>query len=123
MAGPFTSALIDTYSHERFIERTIAAVLQLDVAEAEREILVADDGSTDRTPEIVRKFEPRVRLLRKSNGGQASAFNWGYRGGRGRNCRALPQQCTMNRVYRKAREKRLSVLEPPHVDRYRTTRP
>jgi len=36
-----------------------------------------DDGSTDRTPEIVKKFEPRVRLLRKKNGGQASAFNAG----------------------------------------------
>ena len=36
-----------------------------------------DDGSTDRTLEIVKKFEPRVRLLRKENGGQASAFNAG----------------------------------------------
>ena len=36
-----------------------------------------DDGSTDRTPEIVSKFHPRVRLLRKANGGQASAFNAG----------------------------------------------
>jgi glycosyltransferase involved in cell wall biosynthesis len=36
-----------------------------------------DDGSTDHTPEIVKKFEPRVRLLRKENGGQASAFNTG----------------------------------------------
>ena len=38
---------------------------------------MVDDGSTDRTPEIVKKFEPRVRLLRKENGGQASAFNAG----------------------------------------------
>lgn len=43
-----------------------------------------DDGSTDVTPEIVREFEPRVRLLRKGNGGQASAFNAGIPEARGR---------------------------------------
>jgi hypothetical protein len=77
LAKPFSSVLIDTYNHERFIERAIVSVLEQDVSEAEREIIVVDDGSTDRTPEIVRKFEPRVRLLRKANGGQASAFNAG----------------------------------------------
>jgi glycosyltransferase involved in cell wall biosynthesis len=74
---PFISVLIDTYNHERFIEQALVSVLEQDVAEAEREVIVVDDGSTDRTPEIVRKFEPRVRLIRKVNGGQASAFNAG----------------------------------------------
>ena len=75
MARSFVSVLIDTYNHEKFIEQAIVSVLQQDFPEAEREVIVVDDGSTDRTPEIVRKFEPRVRLLRKPNGGQASAFN------------------------------------------------
>src|SRR6202047_5371649 len=77
MPKPFISVLIDTYNHERFIEQAIASVLEQDVAEGDREIIVVDDGSTDRTPEIVRKFEPQVRLIRKANGGQASAFNTG----------------------------------------------
>ncbi|MGC1415976.1 MAG: glycosyltransferase [Candidatus Acidiferrum sp.] len=77
MAKPFVSVLIDTYNHERFIEEAIVSVLEQDFPEGEREILVVDDGSTDRTPEIVQKFEPHVRLLRKANGGQASAFNVG----------------------------------------------
>ncbi|HEY6946114.1 MAG TPA: glycosyltransferase [Candidatus Acidoferrum sp.] len=77
MGKPFVSVLIDTYNHERFIEQAIVSVLEQDFPASEREILVIDDGSTDRTPEIVRKFEPHVRLLRKQNGGQASAFNAG----------------------------------------------
>jgi hypothetical protein len=74
---PFVSVLIDTYNHERFIEQAIVSVLEQDFPASDREIIVVDDGSTDRTPEMVRKFEPRVRVLRKINGGQASAFNAG----------------------------------------------
>ena len=70
------SVLIDTYNHERFIEDAIVSVLEQDFRSTDMEILVIDDGSTDRTPEIVRKFEPRVRYLRKGNGGQASSFNF-----------------------------------------------
>jgi len=77
LAKSFASVLIDTYNHERFIEQAIVSVLEQDFPAADREIIVVDDGSTDRTPEIVRKFEPRVQLLRKENGGQASAFNAG----------------------------------------------
>jgi len=73
----FASVLIDTYNHEGFIEQAIVSALEQGFPAAEREIIVVDDGSTDRTPEIVKKFEPQVRLLRKENGGQASAFNAG----------------------------------------------
>ena len=75
MSKPYVTALIDSYNHERFIEQAIRSVLQQDLAASDLEILVVDDGSTDTTPEIVQSFAPRVRLLRKINGGQASAFN------------------------------------------------
>jgi len=77
MSKPFVSALIDTYNQEEFIEEAIKSVLEQDFPASETEIVVVDDGSTDRTAEIVRKFAPRVRLLSKSNGGQGSAFNAG----------------------------------------------
>jgi cellulose synthase/poly-beta-1,6-N-acetylglucosamine synthase-like glycosyltransferase len=77
MSTPFVTVLIDTYNHERFIEEAIVSVLEQDFPASEMEIIVVDDGSTDRTPEIIRKFAPRVRHLRKANGGQASAFNAG----------------------------------------------
>jgi hypothetical protein len=77
MGRPAVTVLIDTYNHERFIEEAIVSVLEQDFPASEMEILVVDDGSTDRTPEIVQKFSARVRYLRKDNGGQASAFNFG----------------------------------------------
>ena len=77
------TVLIDTYNHERFIERAITSVLEQDMPLDDVEILVIDDGSTDRTPELVRCFEPRVRYLQKPNGGQASAFNFGFAQARG----------------------------------------
>jgi len=69
MTKPKITVLIDTYNHERFIEEAIGSVLEQDFPAAEMEILVVDDGSTDRTPEIAKKFEPRGRMIRKENGG------------------------------------------------------
>jgi len=77
MRSPIVSVLIDTYNHERFIEEAVCSVLAQDFPASDREIVVVDDGSTDKTSEILRKFEPHVRILRKENGGQASAFNYG----------------------------------------------
>src|SRR5882724_622242 len=77
MTTPFVSVLIDTYNHERFIEEAIQSVLSQDFPTSQREILVVDDGSTDRTPEILAKFASQIRVLHKPNGGQASAFNHG----------------------------------------------
>jgi len=72
---PLLSVLIDTFNHEKYIEQCVLSAIEQDFPAADYEIVVVDDGSTDRTPEIVRKFAPRVRLLQKKNGGQASAFN------------------------------------------------
>ena len=83
MAQPLVTVLIDTYNHERFIEEAVVSALEQDFPRADMEILVVDDGSTDRTPEILRKFEPYLRVLRKANGGQASAFNAGISEARG----------------------------------------
>jgi hypothetical protein len=77
MTRPSVTVLIDTYNHERFIEEAVVSVIEQDFPASEMEILVVDDGSTDRTAEILRKFAPRVRTIRKENGGQASAFNAG----------------------------------------------
>lgn len=50
MPAPLVTVLIDTYNHERFIEEAIVSVLEQDFSAGDVEILVVDDGSTDRTP-------------------------------------------------------------------------
>jgi glycosyltransferase involved in cell wall biosynthesis len=78
MTKPILSVLIDTYNHERYIEQAVVSAIEQDFPASDYEIVVVDDGSTDRTAEVVGKFGPRVRLLSKKNGGQASAFNAGF---------------------------------------------
>jgi len=72
---PLVSVLVDTYNHERYIEQALTSVMEQGLSPAEMEVVVVDDGSTDNTPAIVQKFTPRVKYIRKTNGGQASAFN------------------------------------------------
>jgi glycosyltransferase involved in cell wall biosynthesis len=83
MQTPLVTVLIDAYNYARYIEEAIESVLAQDFPETEREILVVDDGSTDDTPELVRKYGKAISYLRKENGGQASAFNFGLRRARG----------------------------------------
>lgn len=66
-------------------EDTIAAAIQscLNQRYADTEVIVVDDGSTDRTPEVLRQFGARIRVLRQANGGLASARNSGVRAASG----------------------------------------
>jgi glycosyltransferase involved in cell wall biosynthesis len=80
---PLITALVDTYNHEKYVEQALVSVLEQGLSPAELEIIVVDDGSTDNTPSILQKFAPRVKHLRKKNGGQASAFNAGFAESRG----------------------------------------
>jgi glycosyltransferase involved in cell wall biosynthesis len=84
MKAPFFTVLIDTYNYGEYIEDAVASALAQDFPAEEREILVVDDGSTDDTQERLRKFGETIRYLRKPNGGQASAFNFGFANARGK---------------------------------------
>jgi cellulose synthase/poly-beta-1,6-N-acetylglucosamine synthase-like glycosyltransferase/peptidoglycan/xylan/chitin deacetylase (PgdA/CDA1 family) len=80
---PFVSVVIPAYNEERVIGKTIESILASDYANLE--VLVVDDGSTDKTYEIARSFEStlKVKGLRKKNGGKASALNFGFLRARG----------------------------------------
>ncbi|MGY1703688.1 glycosyltransferase family 2 protein [Geodermatophilus sp. SYSU D00697] len=65
MSGPLVSILVPTYNGERFLEEALLSALAQ--THRELEVVVGDDASTDRTPEILAAFaaaDPRVRVLR-----------------------------------------------------------
>jgi glycosyltransferase involved in cell wall biosynthesis len=80
---PLVTALIDTYNYGRFVEEAIDSVLAQDYPSDRVEILVVDDGSTDNTAERVQRYGSRIQYLQKPNGGQASAFNFGFERSKG----------------------------------------
>lgn len=83
-SGPLVSVVVPAFNAEATLERTLRSVSAQDYPRLE--ILIVDDGSTDGTAAIAGRFcaaEPRARLLRKENGGVASARNLGIAEARG----------------------------------------
>lgn len=73
---PLFSVVIPLYNKEKNIGGTIDSVLNQTFSDFE--LIVVDDGSTDRSAEIVASYDdPRIRLIRKKNGGVSSARNRG----------------------------------------------
>ena len=81
---PFVSIIVPAYNEEFVIEATIRSLLNSDYDNLE--IIVVDDGSQDRTTEVVRERfgdEPLVRLFTEANAGKATALNFGLRHAKG----------------------------------------
>jgi Glycosyl transferase family 2 len=70
---PSFSVAIAAYQAEATVSEAIESALSQ--TRAPLEVIVCDDGSTDRTSAAVERFGARVKLIRKENGGEASAKN------------------------------------------------
>lgn len=85
MSTPFFSIIIPCYNHEKFVQRAIQSVIDQDFIDWE--IIFVDDGSIDKSLEIVKKLAQndfRLQLFLKENGGLSSARNLGLINCRGR---------------------------------------
>ena len=72
--SPLVSVLIPAYNVEAYLSSTLEAVLAQTYERLE--VVVVDDGSTDRTPEILAAHQAKgVRGLRQENAGAAAARN------------------------------------------------
>jgi glycosyltransferase involved in cell wall biosynthesis len=87
--GPALSVVIPAYNEEDNVEpcyRELVTVLE-GLGEP-FEVIIVDDGSRDRTPEVLRRLgreDPRLRVLRlRRNAGQSAALDAGFRAARGR---------------------------------------
>jgi glycosyltransferase involved in cell wall biosynthesis len=72
MTRPIVSAIMPVYNGEEFLEAALRSVFAQDYDPLE--VVVCDDGSTDRTAEILASF-PEAKVVRRERGGAAAARN------------------------------------------------
>lgn len=74
--GDLVSIIIPAYNVEEYISRCLDSLLKQTYSKIE--IIIVDDGSTDRTGEICQNYsqaDERIRYIRKENAGQGEARN------------------------------------------------
>ena len=78
MNTPKVSVIIPVYNVEPFLERCLGSVLSQTYANIE--IILINDGSTDKSPQICDEYakkDSRIVVIHKQNGGQSDARNFG----------------------------------------------
>jgi hypothetical protein len=73
---PLVSVLVANYNYERYVCRAIESLQSQ--TWTRWEAIVCDDGSNDRSAEVIAAYaarDRRIRLIRQPNGGMASALN------------------------------------------------
>ena len=74
--NPMFSVVMPTHNRAHLLPRAIQSVLGQTLANWE--LIVVDDGSTDNTRQVVKRFDdPRIRYLYQENAGAAKARNLG----------------------------------------------
>jgi len=72
-AAPKVSIVIPAYNHARYLDEAILSVLAQDYPNIE--LIVLDDGSTDTTAEVLKKYSGRFHWETQQNTGQAATLN------------------------------------------------
>lgn len=77
MTKPLVSILIPAYNAQEWLAETISCAVNQ--TWPRKEIILIDDGSTDRTAEIARSFVPKIALVSTENRGLSAALNLALR--------------------------------------------
>jgi glycosyltransferase involved in cell wall biosynthesis len=81
MGEPLLSVIIPVWNGEQYLAEAVTSVLEQGYTPVE--IIVVDDGSTDRTAKIAADFKDSVKYVYQSNQGPAAARNKGLEIARG----------------------------------------
>ncbi|OGI12175.1 hypothetical protein A3K64_02470 [Candidatus Micrarchaeota archaeon RBG_16_36_9] len=80
---PFVSIIVPAYNEEKTVGKTIQNLKNLIYPKNKLEIIVVNDGSTDNTGNIIKKFKG-IKIFEKSNQGRkAFALNFGIKKAKG----------------------------------------
>lgn len=75
---PLISILVPAYNEEKTITKTLESIFNLDYPKEKLEVIIINDGSKDRTKEIVQKYikdKPSFKLFSHQNRGKAASLN------------------------------------------------
>lgn len=79
--APVVSIIIPCYNGETFLRESVDSALGQSYAS--KEVIVVDDGSTDRSAAILETYGDRIRFVRQANAGPSTARNTGISVSRG----------------------------------------
>lgn len=76
MSSLLVSIIINNYNYDRYLCAAIESALCQSYQPVE--VIVVDDGSTDRSRHMIHSYGDQITAVLKDNGGQASALNTGF---------------------------------------------
>ena len=81
------SIIVPMYNAERYIDTCLNTLVKQDILDSEYEIIIINDGSTDNSVNIVKKYiqkHENINLISVKNGGQSRARNIGIENSKGK---------------------------------------
>jgi teichuronic acid biosynthesis glycosyltransferase TuaG len=82
MNNDLVSVVIPNYNYAHYLQQAIDSVLNQDYEPIE--VIVVDDGSTDKSREILRSYGTRIKVIEIHNSGAPTARNFGLMSTRGK---------------------------------------